>query len=208
MNITQITVSYGETASLPEYSNVKPLLSITATLDAGEDVALIEAQLWEHARTAVHAQIDAALEANDRPAKYDPCPRYQVLKTARSSYERNAPTPPRLVVIVPDGLKLNRDDIGAHLVSAAYGESRNLRYAHALNVAHDAAENYEGAAILDCSDGDLTPLESALAVMADAPAPVTAELSNEDRRGYAMADGMEDERDLDDDFDENGDDDE
>ena len=208
MNITTITVSYGETQSLPEYSNVKPLLSITATLDEGEDVALIEAQLWEHAKDAVHAQIDLALEANDKPAKYSTEPRYQVMKTARNDYfERGKPEPPRLVVILPDALNPKDATDRARLVHAAYGASRNLRYAHALRVAHEAAESYEGAAILDCSDGDLTPLETALTAQTPALAAVAGDLSDEDYRGYKQADDTEDDRD-DDDFGGDDDDDE
>lgn len=196
MHITQITVSYGETQSLPEYSNVKPNLSLTAVLDAGDSAEAVEQALWVLAKSAVHEQIDLALEANGKAAKYSPEPRYQVLKTARAdAFDRKAAHPSKLVVILPDGVKPQSDDYGARLVSAVYGESRNLRYAHALRLAHEAAENYDGATMLDCSDGDLAPLAAAL----PKPAFVADTLSDDDQRGYAMADAQEGDRDVSDD---------
>jgi hypothetical protein len=173
MNITQITVSYGETQSLPEYSNVKPNLTITATLDAGEDVAIVEAQLWEHAKDAVHAQIDAALEANNIPAKYSTEPRFQVLKTRTSSYyDRGAPVPPKVVAIVPDGLKL--DD---RFVGAGYHGSRKLRYGHALRMASENVD--EGYTLVDCADGDISRL---LAQLPEDPAEPERPFDSEDAR--------------------------
>lgn len=159
MNITQITVSYGETQSLPEYSNVKPNLTITAVLDPDDIPEQIERMLWHQAKEAVHAQIDLALERNNIPAKYSTDPRYQVLRTRSAQYyNRGAPEPPKIVVIVPNDLKL--DD---RFVHAGYGESRKLRYEHALRLAADSAESF-GAAILDCTDGDLSRIEAALPV--------------------------------------------
>lgn len=163
MNITTITISYGETQSLPEYSNVKPSITLTAALDEGDDPNETEALLWQHAKLAVHIQIDLALEANGKPAKYDPAPRFQVMKTYHDRWaDRDTPEPPKVVVLLPDALDLERDAYGARLVHAGYPESRKLRYAHALRLAHEAADQYDGAALLDCSDGDLTPLEVAL----------------------------------------------
>jgi hypothetical protein len=46
VKITQITVSYGETQSLPEYSNVKPNVTLTATLDPTDSPEQAEAALW------------------------------------------------------------------------------------------------------------------------------------------------------------------
>ena len=50
MKITQVTVSYGETQSLPEYSNVKPHLSLTAEIEPQDDPTQIEFELWAWAR--------------------------------------------------------------------------------------------------------------------------------------------------------------
>lgn len=163
MNITQITVSYGETQSLPEYSNVKPSITITATLDPGEKPETAEAELWFHAKQAVHAQIDLALEANDRAAKYDPAPRYQVMRTYNDAYgpNRDKPKVPIIVVVLPNELG-TKERFDNRFVHAGYHESRMLRYDHAMRVAHKAAQEND-AEIIDCADGDLSRLEAALA---------------------------------------------
>jgi|SRR6185295_11965170 len=163
MRITQVTVSYGETVGLPEYSNVKPLLTLTATVNDGDDPAAIEADLWQQCRAAVQAQADATLEQNDRPAKYDPAPRYQVLMTYwdRWGHPKGTPEPPKLVVILPTAIDL-KEVGGQRLINCGnVSDSRKLRYAHAMKVAQQAAAEHE-ATLLDCSDGDLGRLEAAL----------------------------------------------
>lgn len=156
MKLTQITVSYGVTQSLPEYSNVKPQATFTATLDDGDDPYEVESQLWDLARHAVHTQVDNALEANDRPAKYSTEPRYQVMRTAHERYRRpdDPPNPPKLLVILPNELNLKDN----RLHHAIYPESRNLRYAHAFRAAEKYVREEEGMPLLDCSDGDLSKL--------------------------------------------------
>ena len=171
MNITQITVSYGETRSLPEYSNVKPNLTLTAVLNDGDDPAAVEAELWTQVKNAVHAQIDQALEANDRPAKYDPAPRYQVMRTYNDAYgvNRDKPKLPIIVVVLPNELGV-KERFDNRFVHAGYNTSRDLRYEHAMRVARKAAiENT--ADLIDCADGDLSRLEDALAVAARNPEP-------------------------------------
>ncbi len=178
MHITQITVSYGETQSLPQYSNVKPALTLTATLDEGEDVAEAEALLWQHAKEAVHAQIDLALEANDQAAKYDPAPRYQVLHTYWNQWDHRGETkPPQYVVILPNEINPDRDAYGQRLVHANHsGESRKLRYTHALAVAKEAMNDADdNPTLLDCSSGDLTALNFALSVPQSDPEAAPAE---------------------------------
>ncbi len=187
MNITQITVSYGETQSLPEYSNVKPSLTLTAVLSENEDAAAVYAALWEEARTAVHAQIDDALERNGKPAKYDPAPRYQVLRTYWNQWDhRGEQKPAQYVIIAPDALKLDRGAYSQRLIC----DSSKLRLGHAQKVAAELlGDTSEGYTLLDCSNGDLSALEAVLP-----PKPIAPELSEEDRLGYAMADAMEDDR--------------
>lgn len=149
MHITEITVSYGETQSLPEYSNTKPSLTLTAVLDDGDDPAAAEAELWTQAKNAVREQVDQALEANNIPAKYSTEPRYQVLRTRTVSYyDRGKVELPKLVAIIPNDAKL--DD---RFVHAGYLHSRKLRYGHALRLAAETAE--EGYTLVDCADGDM-----------------------------------------------------
>lgn len=182
MKLTQITVSYGETVGLPEYSNVKPQLSLTATVVDGEDPAAIEADLWQQVRTAVQEQADRTLEQNDRPAKYDPAPRYQVMRTYWDRYNRpkDEPEPPRIVIILPNELEI-KEQFGQRLIHAGYPESRKLRYAHALRVARESARELD-ASLIDCADGELTRLAAVLAPVGGT-APEHLEDTLDDRGG-------------------------
>jgi hypothetical protein len=69
MIITQISVSYGETQSLPDYCNVKPGITLTAFVEAGESAEAVEAALWKFAKEAVQTHIDSALEDHGLPAR-------------------------------------------------------------------------------------------------------------------------------------------
>lgn len=165
MKITEITVGYAAVQSLPEYSNVKPSLTLTATLDEGDDPAEAEALLWHHAKDAVHAQVDLALEANDRAAKYSTDPRYQVMKTYWNQWDHRGETkPPQYVVILPNEINLERGAYAQSLIHAAHtGDSRKLRYTHALVLARDViADADDSPTLLDCGKGDLTLLNLAL----------------------------------------------
>lgn len=165
MKLTQITVSYGETQSLPQYSNVKPNLTFTATLDEGDDVAAVEAELWAMAKAHVHEQIDRALEANSMAAKHSTELRYQVLQTYWNEWDhRGEEKPPQYVVILPNEVKIERGAYAQRLIGAAHeGDNRKLRYEHALAVARDVIRNSDdNPTLLDCSNGDLTLLNLAL----------------------------------------------
>jgi len=165
VKLTQITVSYGVTQSLPQYSNVKPAITLTADLEDGDSPAVVEANLWQWAKDAVHHQVDLALEANDQAAKYSTEPRYQVMKTYWNEWDhRGEAKPPQYVIILPNEVNPNRDAYAQRLVHANYsGESRKLRYTHALAVAQEVLRNADdGPMLIDCADGDLTPLNLAL----------------------------------------------
>ena len=203
MNITQITVSYGETQSLPEYSNVKPSLTLTAVLNDDEDVALIEAQLWAHAKEAVREQIDLALEGNGKAAKWSTEPRYQVMQTYWNQWDHRGETePPQYVIILPNNVNPDRDAYAQRLVHAgnSIGDARKLRYSHALRIATEVVQE-RGYTLLDCSNGNLSRLESVLP-----PKPADRPFDEEDARAqeqdspeYQAAMGIEPEVDFDDD---------
>lgn len=160
MKITQITVSYGETQSLPEYSNVKPNLTLTATLDESDDPTEAEALMWQHAKLHVHEQIDAALEANGKPAKYSTEPRYQVLYTYWNDWEHRGETkPPQYVIIAPDAMKLDRYGYAQRIIA----DSSRVRYSHAQSLATELmGQRNEGYTLIDCASGDLTALNLAI----------------------------------------------
>ena len=172
MKLLTITVSYGQTQSLPEYSNVKPSLTLTAQLDEGDDPAAVETFLWQQTKAAVFEQIDQALEGAGMAAKHDQTsPRYQVLRTRRrdSYHERHLPQLPAIVVVVPNDITIE----DKRLAQPYARETQRLRYGHALQVAADYARDH-GAVLLDLSGGDLTPLWAALPVDPPPPEPRAA----------------------------------
>ena len=168
MNLKEISVSYGGTQSLPEYSNTKVAITLTATIEPEDDPTQVEFELWAWARDAVHAQIDAALEANGKAVRYSTEPRFQVLRTYWNQWDHRGETkPPQYVIIAPDELKLDRGAYSQRLIS----DSSKLRYAHAQKVAAELlGDKDEGYTLLDCADGDMSRLEAALAVSESTPA--------------------------------------
>jgi hypothetical protein len=172
MQITEITVGYAEVQSLPEYSNVKPSLTLTATIGPDEHPGDVEAELWTHAKNAVREQIDLALEANGKAAKWSGEPRYQVLETYWSEYEhRGEVKPPQYMIILPNQIDLDRYAYAQKLIHAgnSMGDARKLRYSHARQIADDVLRQHEGYTLLDCSDGDLTALKLAIGAMESNP---------------------------------------
>lgn len=70
MRITSVTVGMGITVSLPDYCNVKPSLTLTATVDTDDDVKAVVLKLESRARTFCEGVIDDELELNGRSPKY------------------------------------------------------------------------------------------------------------------------------------------
>ncbi len=204
MNITQITVSYGETQSLPEYSNVKPSITLTATLDAGDDAAEAEAELWQHAKDAVREQIDLALEANGKAAKWSGEPRYQVMETYWDQWSHKGETkPPQYVIILPNSVNPARDAYAQKLVHAgnSSGDARKIRYHQAQRIAAEVMQE-RGYDLIDCSNGDLTPLNLAISAPERPFDSEDARAQEQDSPEYQAAMGIEPEDDFDEDDDE------
>lgn len=186
MKITEITVSYGATQSLPEYSNTKPSLTLTATLDEGDDAAAVEAGLWALVKAHVHEQIDLALEGSDKAAKYSDEPRYQVLRTYRSYHRPRDAAPEQLyVTILPNEAKIDGEQ---HMrwQSPSFHDTRKVRLGHARRMA-DEVVSQDGAILIDCTDGDLSKLAVAV------PPQETAPEHLEDTLDYSERDQREEE---------------
>jgi len=79
MNITQLTVSFKRTQSLPGYCNVSSGLTATAEIDEADDPLVVEQRLRNELEQAVNDWIDAALEQAGQPARYSTDPRYDLL---------------------------------------------------------------------------------------------------------------------------------
>jgi hypothetical protein len=92
MFITEVSVSYEETCSLPGYSNVRPGVRYVAVIGPEEDPDAAKAELMDRAKDTVRAEIDAALEANGRRPKYYDGPTFDVLVSRKRKAIIVAPT--------------------------------------------------------------------------------------------------------------------
>lgn len=147
MRTAQITVSYQETCSLPEYSNVRPGITYVLDLEPGDDADDIRQHYTAMARTFVQQQIDAALEAHGKAPKYYAGPRVQLLQSPHGRHQD--------ILIMPD----NRDDWPRGWTHVMYPqESRRLRPTYALEVAARLA-NQRGGVVVDCSENMLALAE-------------------------------------------------
>lgn len=69
--IKQITIEYGYTFNLGNYSSVRPAVTFTADLAEGENVEAVTRALQDQARTAVEAEIDAALKLQGKALHFE-----------------------------------------------------------------------------------------------------------------------------------------
>lgn len=91
MNITQITVGWSETCSLPEYNNVKPSVSLTADIAPGEDPQATVNILLAECKRICREQVDEALESCGRQPRHYTGPRYSLITNR----------PSKLLAVVP-----------------------------------------------------------------------------------------------------------
>lgn len=78
MNVTQVTVGYGMTYSLPDYANVKPSITLTAEVEGPDAVYNVINDLTRLAKQHVHDQVDEALEEAGQSPKFYTGPLYVV----------------------------------------------------------------------------------------------------------------------------------
>lgn len=165
--LTQVTIHYGLTQSLPDYCNTKPGLTLSATLDLDDDAHEVMRTLYTLARHEVEAQVDEALEAAGRSARYSMEPRYRVVRSYPERRSHVAGTT-IVVAILPADMRLDHVDDLRFYDTSSTGDSRGLRYTHALKVAQatvdDVVEQEQRAIVVDCSAGD----EVALVALAQA----------------------------------------
>lgn len=152
MQIAKVTASWSETCSLGNYSNVKPSLTLEATIEPGEDAAEVSQRLTGLCRMHVQELINEALEGEDQPAKYWEGLRFDVLAAA---YD----TGNRFVIVAPARTEWPRE-------LRVYADVRGFRRQHARDYARSSLERRMGGdvtyTLLDCSDGDLEPVLLAL----------------------------------------------
>lgn len=156
MQITQVTVSYARTESLSNYCNIKPGITLTATLQEGDDPGMVEEDLIETAQTTVHDLIDTAREADGLSPKYY---RGKLHRVYRNDDRR-------CIVVVSNNTQPKTEDNWKYN-DYWYAVSVSVRPVRAWEVAIGEAAQHNFA-LVDCADGD----SSKIPALPDAgPAP-------------------------------------
>lgn len=176
MKHTRIVVRIGRTQNLENYSNARPEIEIEGVLEEGDDPEACKAQLRAEARAFVEEEVDAALEAENIPAKFWKGSRFQVYETQEvwlGAFRRQfrLPPPERLVIIVPEGVPLGERGEGKRWYSQLYRDSgRAMRLDHARQRAreHIADHPERGYRLVDCADGDLAAIPAWVAQLPEA----------------------------------------
>ena len=158
MNIVKVSVTWGETQSLPEYCNVKPSITLEAELGKDDNPGETLALLLVKAQAIVREMVDDSLETARLPAKYSTDPRYKAFESPRR----------KCIVIVPQALSvvetLEKD------FTSTFAIPDNLRLEHLRRM---IAHHRPNMAVIDCSDCDLAripPLPEKQAELEDSSA--------------------------------------
>lgn len=145
MKITEISVSWKETCSIPgEYSNVTPEFGLKAALGDFDNPDEVREQLLNEVKQHVQSRIDNVLEAHNESPKYSDEPLF------RLRYSRDE----KLYVIVPNDERLLREMNGFFDI---YG-LKPMRLSKIRAEAQRKTVNRENSVLIDCSDGDLSKL--------------------------------------------------
>lgn len=170
MQITEITASWSETCSLGNYSNVRPSLTLKATIEPGENVDSATWALTETCKRHVQEQVDLSLEQEGQPAKYSLEPRYDVL-SARWQVSQEQQT--KILIIVPQHTPSTIAGV------SFYRHARRDRYAAALRkVEADRVDNPSGEVrtlVFDCFDASLDRAVTAIQIAQQAQEAYFAE---------------------------------
>jgi hypothetical protein len=138
VNVIQVSVGWTETASLPNYNNIKPSVTLTATLEEGDNPTGCVSLLMEQAQREVRDLINQADEEHNNSPRYYKGPLFILLQgRERECY-----------VIAPKG-----GDYPADL--------RKITIEGPLNFVNSRAGDYAadyGYQVINCADGDFSKL--------------------------------------------------
>lgn len=168
MKITEITVTYGLTHNLGNYSNVRPDLRLTAVLDEGEDAEGAIEQLYQRARAFCEEAADLALEQDGQRAHFSTEPRYRVQRTAEiNTYDRGKITPPELLLIITPGTV----ELTGRTVTYVANIERKIRLSHARRAAAEYAAEHPGYRVVEALDDQAVAALPAWLFREPEPAP-------------------------------------
>lgn len=137
MKITTVTLKYGVTRNMGDYSNIRPEITLSAEVYDGESAEDVLMTLEHYCKKHVNNLVDQALEADGEPPHYYDGPRYTL-------YTQNVAD--KLVAIAPVGVLPN-------WMGHRYANRR-------LSVIQEKFDDqkYSDWRKFDCTDGDLSRL--------------------------------------------------
>lgn len=147
MEITQVTVSYARTESLSNYCNIKPGVTLTATVQEGDDSKVVRNLLFGQAMDAVHQLVDDARERDGMRPKFYKGTLY------RSWYNANR----NCVVLAPETAVLPNESNWKY-VDHWHSRATASRAHQARENALERTAEYPGCVFVDCSDGNFDTL--------------------------------------------------
>ncbi|MCA9935975.1 MAG: hypothetical protein H6662_15705 [Ardenticatenaceae bacterium] len=151
MQIEKITVKFGMTQNLGNYTNCRPEIELQAIIDEHDDPAWEIAALREMAVEMVHKLVDDELEQAGEPPKYTKEPLYSVFYAIKRG----------IVVVSPAGAKL--PEISNWLENDAWSRQYDMppqmRLSTAMEKAALLAREHDYT-LLDCSAGNFGDIPS------------------------------------------------
>lgn len=170
MLITSISVGWKETCSLPEYSNISPSITLTASVEQGENIEEVRERLLMNCKQFVQGEIDLALEQNGQSPKFDSeSPRYNLYQRWRSGTAG-------MILIVPASARGEKPDEYMRIDYLFHGDMRinsnGLRLDAIRKFAKMTGENHPIIELLDLDDlSKLSSLAEQGSVQQDSEVP-------------------------------------
>lgn len=153
MKVKEVTIEYGVTQSLGDYSNTRPSIRVTAEVDEGEDLQQVIDGLSAQAQAYIHRIVDDELEANGRRVKYSKEPRYRIWRSLSRGVFVLAP----VGVTMPEESTWRDKDIWRRATFDGHAPDE-MRLEKAREELLYISREDPDYAIIDCSDGDLSSI--------------------------------------------------
>lgn len=152
MKVTHISIEFGATQNIGDYSNVKPSVVIGADLEDGDDPKKVLASLKDQALTTIHGLVDDELEKVGQAPRYYNGP---LLRIWKSEIRKCIVLAPQNVATPHETTWKDRDNW--NYVHGNNGILHNLRLQTATQIWKTISVP-EGFTKVDCSKGDFSIL--------------------------------------------------
>lgn len=153
MKLVEVTVEYGVTQNLGDYSNTRPSIRVTAELAGNDNAAAVIEELTASAMQYVHAVVDDELEASGQRVKYSKEPLYQIW---RSKIRKALVLAPVGVEMPDESTWKDKDNWRYAYMTFDHQIPDKMRYKKALTELFDLGKANPDYSVVDCQDGDLS----------------------------------------------------